>query len=184
MSHKKDSTTFFGLMIEFDSPEKLLDAIKLARNAGYRCMDAYTPFPVPEIAEALELSNQGISLITLLSGITGGFIGYVMQWYANSIDYPINVGGHPYYSWPAYIPITFELTVLGASFGAALGMLGLNGLPKPYHPVFNHPSFSRASKDRYFLCVEARDPLFNLDSLRAVFSPTQALSAQEVWDED
>ena len=151
----------YGIMAEFDDPDALLGAAQRARDAGYRRMDAYSPFPVEGLAEALDFRNTRVPEIVLAGGIVGGVGGFFMQWFATRIFYPINVGGRPLDSWPAYIPITFELTVLLAAFAALFGMLILNGLPQPYHPVFNAPDFQLASRDRFFLCVEAADPRFD-----------------------
>lgn len=148
-------------MAEFETPEGVLAAARRAYAEGYREMDAYSPFPVDGLAEAIGFQKNRISLTVLLGALAGGSFGYFMMWYATVIDYPINVGGRPLHSWPAYIPITFELTVLAASFAALIGLLALNKLPKPYHPVFNAPRFERASEDLFFLCIEAADPRFD-----------------------
>ena len=163
----------YGLMAEFEEHEQLLEAAKHAHGAGYRKMDAYSPFPVEGLAEALGHEYTPVPLITLLGGVVGGLGGYFMEWYAMARLYPINVGGRPHNSWPNFIPVTFELTVLIASLSAFLAVLVLNRLPQPHHPVFNVPEFQRASIDRFFLCIEAEDPKFEragtwrfLDSLR------------------
>ncbi|HEY3855437.1 MAG TPA: DUF3341 domain-containing protein [Verrucomicrobiae bacterium] len=150
-----------GLMAEFDNQEDLLHAAREAHLAGYRKMDAYSPFPIQGLADALGHKRASIPMLVLAGGITGGLGGYFMQWFAMAKDYPINVGGRPLHSWPAFIPITFELTVLCASLTAIISMLAFNRLPQPYHPVFNVPQFSRASTDRFFLCIESEDPSFD-----------------------
>ena len=151
----------YGLLAEFVTPAELTAAAKRARAAGYRRMDAYAPFPVEGLAEALELRRSRVPSITLAGGILGGLSGYFMQYWIAAINYPENIGGRPLHSWPAFIPVTFELTILGAALAAVLGMLALNGLPMPYHPVFHVPRFVLASRDRFFLLIEARDPKFD-----------------------
>ena len=155
-----------GLIGEFETPVALIEASRRAREAGYRKMDAYTPYPIHELAAALGLPRTKLPVLVLIGGVLGCATGLAMQWFATAVHYPLNVGGRPLASWPSYIPITFELTVLFAAFAAVLGMLGLNGLPMPYHPVFNAPRFAMASRDRFFLCIEATDPLFDRESTR------------------
>ena len=156
----------YGLLAEFDNPDALVTATRRAREAGYRRMDAYTPFPIEELNEALELGRTGVPSLVLIGGLLGAALGYSLQYYISVIDYPLNIGGRPLHSWPAFIPVTFETTVLMAGLFAVLGMLALNGLPMPYHPIFNAPTFSLASHDRFFLCIEAVDPKFNNDETR------------------
>jgi hypothetical protein len=170
----------YGLMAEFTDHEQVVEAAKRARRQGYRCMDAYTPFPVEELAEALGYKRTGVPLIVLTGGIAGALGGYFMEWYSMAVDYPINIGGRPFNSWPAYIPITFELMVLCASIAAIVGMLALNRLPEPHHPVFNVPEFERASTDRFFLCIEARDPKFDAAATRQFLESLKPSSVKEV----
>ena len=152
----------YGLMAEFETPTALVQAARAAREKGYRKLDAYTPFPIEELNEALHLHRNKLPLIVLLGGITGGLTGFLLQCYVTMVDFPLNIGGRPLYSWPSYIIITFELTVLFGAISAVLGMLGLCGLPMPYHPVFNAPRFALASRNRFFLCIESADPMFDV----------------------
>ncbi len=159
----KQAPLIYGLMAEFDSPEMLRVGAERAHAAGYRRMDAYSPFPVEGLAEVIGFKRTQLPLIVLIGGLLGGIGGFYLQYWTSVIDYPLIVGGKPYNSWPAFIPVTFETTILGAALAAVLGMLGLNGLPMPYHPVFNVERFALASRDRFFLCIEAADPKFDVD---------------------
>lgn len=150
-------------MAEFDNPDDLLRAAEAAREAGYRKMDGYSPYPVHGLAEILEFHDWRLPWMIFIMGVVGCASGYFMQYYTSAIDYPWNVGGKPYNSWPQFIPITYELTILFAAFTAGLGMLALNGLPRPYHPVFNVPRFERASSDLFFLCIESKDGMFDIE---------------------
>jgi hypothetical protein len=156
----------YGLLAEFDDPTSLVAAAASARTAGYRRMDAYSPFPIEELHEALGSHHTRLPLIVLIGGLLGCIGGYALQYWASAIAYPLNVGGKPLHSWPAFIPVTFECTILGAALSAVLGMLALNGLPMPYHPVFNVARFALASRNQFFLCIEARDPQFDLEETR------------------
>ena len=176
-----DRYGLYGLMAEFETPEALLSATQRAYAEGYRRMDAYTPFPVDGLAEALGSKWTLASPVILLGGIAGALGGYLLMWWITVIAYPINVAVRPLYSWPAYIVPTFEMTVLLASFAAVFGVvIGLNGLPEPYHPVFNVPRFALASRDRFFLCIEARDPRFHLDRTRQFLRDMGPVEVSEV----
>lgn len=171
----------YGLLAEFDDPQTLVEAARRTRAAGYRRLDAYSPIPVHGLDEALGNRPTRLPLITFIGGLLGCIGGYVLQYYFTVIDYPMNVGGRPpEHSWPAFVPIMFELTVLGAALASVLGMLALNGLPMPYHPVFNVPEFRLASRNRFFLCIEAIDPQFDEEQTRSFLADFQPRSLQEV----
>lgn len=174
----------FGVMGEFASPEQILSAARKAREAGYRHVTAYTPFPVEGLAKAIGFRWTAVPLITLIGGVTGGLAGFGMQYWMAGVSYPLNIGGRPLNSWPAFIPVTFELTVLFASISAVVGMLALNKLPQPYHPVFNVERFAHASTDRFFLCIEARDPRFDLTEVARFLQSLEAEHVSEVKDEE
>jgi len=169
----------YGLAAEFAHHTELVHAAEEAYARGYRRMDGYTPFPIEGLAEALGKRNR-MPLLVLLAGILGGCSAYFMEWFANVVSYPLNIGGRPVHSWPSFIPITFELTVLGASLTAFFFSLGLSGLPKPYHPMFNLAEFERASQDRFFLCIEAEDTLFDEKDTRAFLEGLEPLMVKEV----
>jgi hypothetical protein len=169
----------YGVIAEFNDPQSLLDAAHAVRQQGYTSVDAFSPFPIHGLAEAVGFHKSRLSLIVLTMGIMGGAGGFFMQWYANVISYPLNIGGKPLNSWPAWIPITFECTILLAALGAVFGMLALNGLPMPYHPVFNVRRFDSASRDKFFLVIQARDPRFKLEEARSFL---QTLGPREVTD--
>ena len=151
----------YGLMAEFDSAEALTDAARRTHAEGYRKVDAYSPFPIEPVWEALHANDKRVQLFVLLGGIVGAFAGFGLCYWTQAIAYPMNIGGRPLNSWPSFIPVTFEVTILIASFTAVIGMFALNGLPMPYHPVFNVPRFARASQDGFFLAIEAVDPKFD-----------------------
>jgi hypothetical protein len=172
--------TIYGLLAEFATADALVAAVKQARAQGYRQVEAYSPFAIEGLDEAVGLPRNRVPLIALLGGIAGGLGTYFLQWYSAVIDYPINVGGRPLNSWPSFIPPTFELTILGAAFAAVIGMLVLNGLPRLYHPLFNVPEFDLATRNRFFLCLPARDPAFETDRAKKFLQDLQPLLMREV----
>jgi hypothetical protein len=169
----------YGLMAEFESPTALVSAASKAREAGYRKMDAYSPIPIEELHDALGLPQTKLPFIVLGGAIAGGLVGYGLQFWASTIAYPFNIGGRPLHSWPSFLVPTFETTILFSALAAVVGMLALNGLPMPYHPVFNDPRFAMASRDRFFLCIESVDPKFDLAGTRRFL---ESLGPREVCD--
>ncbi len=178
MTENKDNE-LYGLMAEFDTSEELVEASRKTYDAGYRNLDAYTPFPVEELPEVVGFKKPILPRIVLIGALVGMTLGFGMQYFASAIHYPLNIGGRPLNSWPSFIPITFEMTILVAAFAAVLGMFALNGLPQPYHPVFNVPRFKLASRDRFFLCIESVDPKFDLAGTREFL---RALQPADVFD--
>jgi hypothetical protein len=166
-------------MAEFDNPSDLVAAARRTYEAGYRRINGYSPYPIEELSEAIGFHHTSLPLIVLIGGVLGGLGGFFMQYWMEVIDYPLNVGGKPYNSWPAFIPITFECTILCAALAAVFGMLALNKLPQPYHPVFNAPNFALATRDRFFLVIESKDPKFEHDS---VISFMQGFEPRDVSD--
>jgi ActD protein len=156
----------YGLMAEFHQPSDIVEGAERAHIEGYRRMDAFSPYPIEALTEALHLHHSRLPLLVLAGGVIGCLAGFGLQWWASVVEYPLNIGGKPLNSWPSFIAPTFETTILFAALTAVLGMLALNGLPEPYHPVFNVPSFALASRDTFFLCIEATDPRFDAQSTR------------------
>ncbi len=170
----------YGLLAEFNDPAALLEAARQTRQTGYTKIDAYTPFPVEGLPEELDAKSTRIPWFVFGGGVIGAVVGYGMQYYLAAVAYPINVGGRPLNSWPLFIPVTFELTILFAALGAVIGMFALNGLPMPYHPVFNVERFaSHATRYGFFLCIESEDPKFDYEATRQFL---MSLSPREVYD--
>jgi len=153
----------YGLMAEFHAPTEVVEAAHRVHAAGYTNVDAYSPYPIEELIEALHIGRSQLPKLVLVGGVLGALAGWALQYWASVIEYPMNIGGRPFYAWPAFIIPAFETTILFAALTAVLGMLALNGLPEPYHPVFNVPTFALATKDRFFICIEASDPKFDPD---------------------
>lgn len=169
----------YGLMAEFHTPTEIVAAAHHVHEAGYRKVDAYTPYPIEEVSEALELHHSPLPKLVLAGGILGCLVGYGLQYWSSVIEYPMNIGGRPFNSWVSFIPATFETTILFAAGTAVLGMLALNGLPEPYHPVFNVPSFALATRDKFFICIEATDPKFDRTGTRKFL---ESLGTTEVYE--
>lgn len=169
----------YGLVAEFETAQALVAAAARARDAGYKRMDGYSPFPIEGLMDALGHKAPLLPFVVLLGGILGGLGGYFLQWYTSVYSYPLNVGGRPLHSWPMFIPVTFECTILGAAVAAVFGMLGMNGLPEPYHPLFHVERFALASRDRFFLAIRAADPKFDLQETRKFL---ETLGAREVTE--
>jgi len=180
MDHKPPAAAPYGVMAEFEDPTSLVEAARRTYAEGYRQFESYSPYPIHEVFDAMHIRDKRVSLIVLLGGLTGLFTGLALQIWVSAVAYPLNVGGRPYLSWPMFVPVTFELTILFSAFAAVFGMLGLNGLPMPYHPVFNVERFTaHASQDRFFLAIEATDAKFDLARTRAFL---QGLGAKEIND--
>jgi hypothetical protein len=172
----------YGLLAEFDSATAIVDAAREARAAGYVKVDAYTPFPIHELDDALRLPRTKLPWIVFGGGLTGMLAGFALQYWASAIEYPMNVGGRPYASWPAFVVPAYETTILFAAITAVVGMILLNGLPQPYHPIFNAPNFSNATADRFYLCVEAADPRFDMSATRQFLQGLKPLGVTDVVD--
>jgi hypothetical protein len=170
----------YGLMAEFDSPSAVVAAARRVYEAGYRRINAYSPFPIEELSEAIGFHRDYVALATLIGGILGALGGFALQYWTSAVDYPLNVGGRPLLSLPAFIPVTFECTILLGSFGAFIGNLLMNRLPQPYHPAFNAPNFARASQDRFFLCVKSDDPMYDERGTRAFLEGLGAIEVSNV----
>jgi len=172
--------TIYGMMAEFDSARDLVAAARRTREEGYHKIDAYSPFPVEGLAEEIGFRKNSVPLVVLIGGLLGCMSGYALQYWISAVSYPINVGGRPYNSWPAFIVVTFEMTILFAGLAAVLGMLALNGLPMPYHPVFNVPRFAFATRDRFFLIIFSSDAKYDAVATRAFLETLGPRSISEV----
>lgn len=178
--HGEETRETWGLMAEYGGPDELVSAAEKLRQEGYTRIDAFTPYPIEELSETVEPRRSKVPLITFLGGLTGALTGFFLQYWSQVIAYPMNVGGRPHNSWPAFIVVTFELTILFASLSAVVGMILVNGLPRPYHPVFNAEGFERASRDGFFLTVEAADPRFERGETGELLRRLGAREVQEV----
>ena len=176
---KKATTPCFGYLAEFSDGDSLLTAIEKAKEEGYTKMEAYTPLPMHDVWHALGHKSH-LPKLVLGGGILGAVVGFGLQYYASVIHYPVNIGGRPLNSWPSFIVITFELTILFAALTTVFGMLALNGLPRPHHPVFDVPEFELASRNRFFLLILAHDPVFDLEKTGTLLAGVQPLSLSEV----
>jgi len=170
----------YGLLAEFDSVDSVISAAHRVREAGYRKIDAYSPFPLEELSEAIGFEKNGVALVCLVGGLLGCTGAYVLQWWINTISYPVNIGGRPFHSWPSFIIVTFEMTILFSGLSAVFGMLALNGLPMPYHPVFNVPQFDAASRDRFFIIIFSSDKNYDSVLTRTFLEGLNPLSVSEV----
>lgn len=175
------ASNIYGLMAEFDTATELVDAARAVRDAGYERTDAFSPFPIHEMDEALGIKRSILPILVFFGGVTGLLSALSLQVFVHYIDYPLNVGGRPYLSWISFVPPSFELTILFAGFTAVFGMLFLNGLPRPYHPVFNVPRFALATREKFFLLIESADEKYEYDETRAFL---ESLHPQEVFDVD
>jgi hypothetical protein len=173
------SGALYGLLAEFATSDELLAAVVQARRHGF-AVEAYTPFAVDGLAEAIGFPGNRVPLATLIGGIVGGSGAYFLQWYSAVVDYPLNIGGRPLHSWPSFMPVTFEMTILGAALAAVFSMLLLNGLPRLRHPLFDAPDFDLASRNRFFLCLPARDPAFDRDRAERMLRDMQTIRLSEV----
>lgn len=177
----QSNDNLFGLLAKFDNQEDLVAAARRAYDAGYRKFDAYTPYPVEGLSEAMHLKGSILPYIILAGGVVGGLTGFLMQTFATVIDYPLNIGGRPLFSWPSYIPITFEMTILFAAIAGVLGLFVVTRFPQPYHPVFNSEDFNaHASQDGFYLGIEASDPGFNLEQTRSFLQSLGSVLITEI----
>jgi len=169
----------FGVLAQFADADALIETTRKTHEEGYRHVEAYSPYPIEEVSDAMDFTRTRIPMVVLVGGITGAVLGFALQYWSSVIEYPLNIGGRPLNSWPSFIPVTFEMTILVGSLSAVLGMLALNGLPRPHHPLFAVPQFDRASQDKFFLCIRATDPMFQESTTRQWL---QQFSPEEVVD--
>ena len=180
MRSASKATSLYGLVAHYESPEEILVAARMAREAGYTKMDAFTPYMVEGLAEELRSRDDRVTWIVFGCGMVGAALGFLLQWWVSAVDYPMNIGGRPDVSWPSFIPVTFECGILSAALGGLVGMLMLNGLPLPYHPIFEAPGFERVTRDRFILCIESADPRFDAGETREFLESTAPEGVEEV----
>jgi len=179
-THQTITSSLHGMMAEFASAEDLVSAAHRTREAGYRDVDAYSPFPVHGMDEALALPKSPVPLLVLIGALAGTALGFGLEYWVSVLEYPLMVGGKPFFSWPAFVPVAYETTILLGGLTAAISMLIINGLPMPYHPVFNVERFSHAMTDRFFLCIEATDPKFNREETKKFLEGLHPYQVSEV----
>ena len=184
MSTEQTEPKLYGLVAEFDDSDVLLAAAKKTADAGYTQTDAHVPYPIHGLSEALGMKRTILPWIVFTCGLLGCIGGFYLQYWISAVDYPVNVGGRPYVSWPSFIPVTFECTILLAGLSSLIGMLSLNGLPRPHHPIFNAPNFEKASENTFFLCIEAEDSQFDLERTKAFMNELGAQAVSEVYDDE
>jgi hypothetical protein len=170
----------WGLMAEFASADELIAAARRAREAGYVRAEAYAPFHVEGLADALGFERNSVPFFTFAGALVGGIGGYLLQWYSAVIDFPLNIGGRPLNSWPMFVPVTFEMAVLGGALAAVISMFAASGLPRLRHPVFAAPDFELATRNRFFLCLRSDDPAFEADRARELLEGLHPLRCVEV----
>lgn len=172
----------FGLLAEFATGDEMAHAVAKAVEAGYTHLDGYSPYPVGEAADALKFPKSEMGPVMFIGGLTGACAGFIMQYWANTWGYSLNIGGRPYFSWPSFVPITFEMMVLTTALSGLFGLMAICGLPRYHHPLFNSKAFERATRDRFFMCIEATDPKFNLAETRSFLNGLHPLSVEEVME--
>ncbi|HZX25364.1 MAG TPA: DUF3341 domain-containing protein [Woeseiaceae bacterium] len=180
MTYRVGDRELFGVTAMFDSADELVCAARRLRGKGYRRLDAYTPFPVEGLSEALGCRSGKVRWCVLAGALLGGALAYFLQWYSAVVDYPVNVGGRPLHAWPAFLVVTFEMAVLGGALAGFFGMLALSGLPRLHHPVFDLPEFGRATRGRFFLCIESSDERFDVERVTKDLEALAPLTVQEV----